>query len=116
MIIYGLSTCSTCQKALKALEAERKDVHFRDIRSEPLSETELAELVVEFGDRLVDRTTNDYRALNDWLKNSEVEAQISAKPKVMARPVIRDGDEFHLGWDADVQKAVLAGASNGDPS
>lgn len=109
MIVYGLSTCSTCQKALKALEAEGKDVSFRDVRSEPLSEEELAELVAEFGDRLVDRTTNDYRALNDWLKNSEAEAQISAKPKVMARPVIRDGDAFYLGWDKDVQNAVLSG-------
>lgn len=109
MIVYGLSTCSTCQKALKALEAEHKDVSFRDVRSEPLSETELAELVAEFGDRLVDRTTNDYRALNDWLKNSEAEAQIAAKPKVMARPVIRDGDAFYLGWNEDIQKALLNG-------
>ncbi|AXI49005.1 hypothetical protein C1J03_19990 [Sulfitobacter sp. SK012] len=109
MIIYGLSTCSICQKAQKALEAERKDITFRDIRSDPLSEAELADLIVEFGDRLVDRTSNDYRALNDWLKNSEAEAQISAKPKVMARPVIRDGDTYYLGWDDAVQKALLTG-------
>lgn len=107
MILYGLSTCSICQKAIKALEAERRDVAFRDIRAEPLSEAELAELIVEFGDRLVDRTSNDYRALNDWLKNSEAEAQIAAKPKVMARPVIRDGDAFYLGWDDTVQAALL---------
>jgi arsenate reductase-like glutaredoxin family protein len=109
MIIYGLSTCSVCQKAQKALEAVRKDVQFRDVRADPLSETELAELIVEFGDRLVDRKSNDYRGLNDWLKNSEAEAQIAAKPKVMARPVIRDQDKFYLGWDEDVQKALLEG-------
>ena len=109
MMIYGLSTCAVCQKARKALEAEGKSVTFRDVRAEPLSEAELAELIAEFGDRLVDRTTNDYRALSDWLKNSEVEAQISAKPKVMARPVIRDQNALYLGWDGAVQKAVLAG-------
>lgn len=109
MIIYGLSTCAVCQRARKALEAEGKDVSFRDIRSEPLSASELAELVVEFGDRLVDRKSNDYRALNKWLKNSEAEAQIQAQPKVMARPVIRDGDAFYLGWDEAVQKALLPG-------
>ncbi|MFZ7090040.1 arsenate reductase family protein [Primorskyibacter sp. 2E233] len=109
MIIYGLSTCAVCQRARKALEAEGKDVSFRDIRSEPLSASELAELVVEFGDRLVDRKSNDYRALNDWLKNSEAEAQIQAQPKVMARPVIRDGNAFYLGWDEAVQKALLPG-------
>lgn len=108
MIIYGLSTCSICQKARKALEAEGKDVSFRDIRAEPLSEAELAELIAEFGDRLVDQNTNDYRALNDWLKNSEAEAQISAKPKVMARPVIRDQSTLYLGWDEAVQNALLS--------
>jgi arsenate reductase-like glutaredoxin family protein len=107
MMIYGLSTCSDCQKARKALEAVRKDVEFRDIRADPLSEDELATLIAEFGDRLVDRKSSDYRALNEWLKNSEAEAQISAKPKVMARPVLQDGDNWYLGWDEAVQKAVL---------
>ena len=109
MMIYGLSTCAICQKALKALEAEGRDVSFRDVRADPLSEAELADLITEFGDRLVDRKSNDYRALNNWLKNSEAEAQISAQPKVMARPVIRDQDRFYLGWDETVQKALLSG-------
>ena len=109
MIIYGLDTCPICQKARKALEAEGKDVSFRNIRAEPLSEAELADLIAEFGDRLVDRKTNDYRALNDWLKYSEAEAQISAKPKVMARPIIRDGDIFYLGWDEAIQEALFLG-------
>jgi arsenate reductase (glutaredoxin) len=109
MIIYGLSTCSLCQKALKALEADGKDVQFRDVRAEPLSEAELAELIAEFGDRLVDRSTNDYRGLSAWLKESEADAQISAKPKVMARPVIRDQNSYYLGWDETVQQALLEG-------
>lgn len=107
MIIYGLSTCARSQRARKAMEAEGKDVTFRDVRADPLSEAELAELIAEFGDRLVDRTSNDYRGLNDWLKNSEAEAQIAAQPKVMTRPVIRDGESFYLGWDEDIQKDLL---------
>ena len=91
------------------MEAEGKEVIFRDVRAEPLSEAELAELIAEFGDRLVDRKSNDYRALNDWLKNSEAEAQISARPKVMARPVIRDQEVLYLGWDEAVQRALLPG-------
>jgi len=107
MIVYGLSTCALCQKARKALDAEGAEVIFRDVRAEPLSEAELAELIAEFGDRLVDRKSSDYRGLNDWLKNSDAEAQISAQPKVMARPVIRHGDAYYLGWDEGVQKALL---------
>tara|TARA_R110002110_G_C13253710_1_gene700208 strand:- start:38 stop:367 length:330 start_codon:yes stop_codon:yes gene_type:complete len=107
MMIYGLQTCATCQKARKALEAKGITVTFRDVRADPLSEAELSELIAEFGDRLVDQKSNDYRALNNWLKNSEAEAQIAAQPKVMARPVIRDGDTFFLGWDQTVQDALL---------
>ncbi|WP_448325763.1 arsenate reductase family protein [Sulfitobacter sp. M13] len=107
MMIYGLQTCATCQNARKALEANGITVAFRDVRADPLSEAELSELIAEFGDRLVDRKSNDYRALNNWLKNSEAEAQIAAQPKVMARPVIRDGDTFFLGWDDAVQEALL---------
>lgn len=106
MIIYGLNTCAICQKARKALATQGNDVSFRDIRADPLTEAELTELIAEFGDRLVDRTSNDYRGLNTWLKNSEAEAQIAAQPKVMARPVIRDGDVLYLGWDQAVQDAL----------
>ncbi|KIN77566.1 ArsC family protein [Sulfitobacter mediterraneus KCTC 32188] len=91
------------------MEADGKDVQFRDVRAEPLSEAELAELIAEFGDRLVDRSTNDYRGLSAWLKESEADAQISAKPKVMARPVIRDQNSYYLGWDEAVQQALLEG-------
>ncbi|WP_298258026.1 glutaredoxin domain-containing protein [uncultured Litoreibacter sp.] len=108
MLIYGISTCPQCGRARKDLEAAGKQVEFRDVRAEPLSEAELEELITEFGDRLVDRTTNDYRGLNDWLKNSEAEAQIAAKPKVMARPIIRDGDALYLGWDDTVRDALIA--------
>ncbi len=109
MIIYGLTTCSACQKACAALAAEGVEVEFRDVRAEPLSKEELGELIAEFGDRLVDRTTNDYRGLNTWLKNAEAEAQIAAQPKVMARPVIRDGGALYLGWNEEVENAVLGG-------
>lgn len=108
MIVYGLHTCAKSQNACKALEAAGKEVDFRDIREQPLTEAELAELIAEFGDRLVDRTTNDWRSLTDWLKHSEAEAQLAAKPKLMTRPVIRDGDVFYLGWDEAVREALFS--------
>ncbi|SNR40726.1 arsenate reductase family protein [Puniceibacterium sediminis] len=107
MIIYGLTTCPICQKARKALDANRAGVQFRDVRSEPLNPEELAELIYEFGDKLVDRTSHDWRGLSDWLKHSEAEDQIAAQPKVMARPVIRNGDKLYLGWDEAVQATLL---------
>ena len=73
-------------ESAKTLELVGNKITFQDLRAEPLAEAELEELLVELGDRFEDRTTNDYRALNTWLKNSEANAQISSKPKVMATP------------------------------
>jgi arsenate reductase len=107
MILYGISTCDTCKKALKALEAAGKDVTFRDIRADPLTEDEIAELVTEFGDAIINRQSTTWRGLSDWLKASEPEAQLAAQPTLMKRPVIRDEDRLLLGWGADVQGKLL---------
>ena len=90
-------------ESAKTLELVGNKITFQDLRAEPLAEAELEELLVELGDRFVDRTTNDYRALNTWLKNSDVGAQISSKPTVMVHPVIQDEDHFYLGWTDEVQ-------------
>ncbi len=107
MILYGISTCDTCKKALKALQAADKPVTFRDIRAEPLSEDEIAELVTEFGDAIINRQSTTWRGLSDWLKASDPEAQLAAQPTLMKRPVIRDEDRLHIGWGADVQGRLL---------
>ncbi|WP_430463495.1 arsenate reductase family protein [Tabrizicola sp.] len=106
MILYGIPTCDSCKKALKALEAAGHVVQFRDIRKNPLTEAEIAEIVGEFGDRAVNKQSTTYRAFSDFLRESEPEAQIAAQPTVMKRPVIR-AEKWHLGWDASVQAALL---------
>ncbi|MFN7052418.1 MAG: arsenate reductase family protein [Gemmobacter sp.] len=107
MILYGIPTCDTCKKALKALEAAGLAVTFRDVRKEPLSGAEITRLVDEFGDRLVNKSSTTYRGFNDFLKASEAEAQIAAQPAVMKRPVIDTGEKLLLGWGDDVQAALL---------
>ena len=83
-------------ESAKTLELVGNKITFRDLRAEPLTEAELEDLLVKLGKHLANRTTNDYRALNTWLKYSEVDTQISSKPKVMAHPVIQDEDHFYL--------------------
>jgi arsenate reductase (glutaredoxin) len=107
MILYGIPTCDTCKKALKALQAAGHDVTFRDVRANPLTSAEIDEIVVEFGDRVINKTSTTYRAFSDFLKASDPEAQIAAQPTVMKRPVIRNGAEWHLGWDDAVQANLL---------
>lgn len=107
MILLGISTCDTCKKAVKALQSAGHDVTFRDIRAEPLTTAEIFEIVTEFGDRAINKSSTTYRGFSDFLKMSEPEAQIAAQPAVMKRPVIRNGADWHIGWDEAVQAKLL---------
>ncbi len=107
MNLYGISTCDTCKKALKALAAAGHQVRFRDLRQEPLNDTEISGIVTEFGDRVINKQSTTYRGFSDFLKASEAEAQIKAQPTVMKRPLIEAKGVWTLGWDADVQAKWL---------
>lgn len=108
MIVYGISTCDTTKKAIKALERAGREVTFRDVRATPLSEAEIDRLVVEFGDQLINRQSTTYRGFSEFLRASDPEAQIAAQPAVMKRPVIEDQGRFWLGWDAATEAALTA--------
>jgi arsenate reductase len=108
MILYGISTCDTCKRALKTLQAAGKDVTFRDIRATPLTEAEIETIVHEFGSRAVNQQSTTYRAFNDFLKASDPEAQIAAQPTVMKRPIIHDGTRWYLGWDSATEAALTS--------
>ena len=107
MILYGISTCDTCKRAIKTLESAGKTVTFRDIRRDPLSESEINEIVMEFGSRAVNTQSTTYRAFSDFLKASDPEDQIKAQPTVMKRPVIKS-DRWYLGWDEATEAALTA--------
>ncbi len=104
--LYGLSTCDTCKLAQKALVRAGRQVTFRDVRADPLTEAEIAAIVGAFGDRVVNRQSTTWRSMGAFLKAADAEAQIAAAPAVMKRPVIRDGESWHLGWDSATEAAL----------
>lgn len=106
MILYGISTCDTCKKAIKALTAAGHAPQFRDIRAQPLTPGEIDQIVTEFGSKAVNTQSTTYRSFSDFLKASEPEAQIAAQPTVMKRPVITVQGKWYLGWDDVVQQAL----------
>ena len=108
MILYGLSTCDTTKKALKALQRAGKDVVFRDVRAQPLTSAEIDAIITEFGDRAVNKQSTTYRGFSDFLRESEADAQIAAQPTVMKRPIVQDGTEWYLGWDAAIEAKLTA--------
>ncbi|MDG1378316.1 MAG: ArsC/Spx/MgsR family protein [Yoonia sp.] len=106
-MLYGISTCSDCNRARKVFAEAGVDITFRDVRAEPMSEAEWATLLAEFGDTLVDRKSQAFRNLNAWMRESEADAQLADTPALMARPVITDGVRYTLGWDEAAQSVWL---------
>lgn len=107
MILYGLTGCDTCRKALKAIRAAGREVAFRDVRAEPLSAEERRELLYVFGDRLINRASATWRGLSDEARRDDAGDLLRRYPALMKRPVIRDGASFHIGWNADTQALAL---------
>lgn len=102
MIVYGLKTCDTCRKALKALpEAE-----LRDVRSDGVPETVLREAYDRFGAALVNTRSTTWRTLGEAERASAPLDLLAAHPTLMKRPLIARGDEMWLGWGKDVQAAL----------
>ena len=100
MIIYGISTCDTCKKAMKALADHAPTL--RDVRADPLTEAEIAEFTAEFGNEIVNRNSTTWRAASDWLRASDAEEQIRQLPTLMKRPVIRSDAGLTLGWSDEI--------------
>lgn len=106
LAMYGLSHCSTCQKAQAALEEAGWTVDFRDVKDAPLTDQERARLVAEFGDKLVNRASLTWRAMSEDERAEEPVAMLGARPSVMKRPAIVAGNQRLLGWTANVKRTL----------
>lgn len=100
--IYGLPTCDTCRKARKALP----EAQFRDIRAAPLTDTEIATFLEQFGEQLVNRASTTWRSLSEDERQKSPQALLAAHPALMKRPVTRAGGVLYLGWNPDVRRAL----------
>ncbi len=111
VILYGVSTCESCRKARKILESNGLVLRFRDVRSEPLTRTDIARFLAAFGPRLVNTRSTTWRALSDAERSADPADLLVAHPALMKRPVIEAGENLKLGWDAAAQMVHL-GDSN----
>lgn len=99
--VYGIKTCDTCRKAVKAL-----DVELHDIRTSPLSMAQLAQFHEAFGDALLNTRSTTWRGLSDEERALAPLDLLAAHPTVMKRPVIDRDGTLYLGWGKDVQAAL----------
>lgn len=109
--VYGLKNCDTCRKALKWLDAEGLEHHFKDVRTEGLESATIARWITVVGwEVLLNRRGTTWRTLSDADKR-EVDANkakelMMAHPALIKRPVFDDGEMVVVGFKDDVQTAL----------
>ncbi|MGD9918569.1 MAG: ArsC/Spx/MgsR family protein [Paenirhodobacter sp.] len=106
MIVYGIKSCDTVKKAMKALEAAGHAPVLRDVRAAPLSPEEIAEFEAAFGAKLINRASTTWRGLDEAERAQPAAELLAAHPTLMKRPVIR-GRSLTIGWDKAAQEAQL---------
>ncbi|MBE0413271.1 arsenate reductase family protein [Yoonia sp.] len=103
MRFFGLKSCDTCRKAIKALQAAGHRPKVIDVRADGLSDDDRAQIMTRFGDAAINRASTTWRGLSDAEKAADPATLLGAHPTLLKRPVIVDGDDWTIGWKADVQ-------------
>lgn len=104
--MYGLSYCSTVQKARAALESAGWEIQFHDVKEAPPSKAEWSRMLNVFGDKLVNRASLTWRGMTEEERQSEAVDMLAARPALMKRPAIEVHGQFLLGWTANVKRAL----------
>ena len=102
MILYGLKTCDTCRKALKAFP----DVELKDVRADGVPASVLARAHAQFGGDLLNTRSTTWRGLSEAERAGAALDLIAAHPALMKRPLIEAHGTLYLGWGKDVQAAL----------
>lgn len=104
--------CTTCRKAKEYLERLGADFELRSLDAQPLSETELDQLI---GSRDYQQFLNPrnklYRAQNMGEKpptRAEAIKLMAKTPNLIRRPVVVRGDEIVLGFDEQALRSLMA--------
>lgn len=107
--LYGLKSCDTCKKALKALQAAGHDPAFVDVRAEADLDAKLPVWLAAAGpDALINTRSTTWRGLSEVERaraQSDPQGLLKAHPALIKRPVIERGDAVSVGWTKDVQAA-----------
>jgi len=103
MQLYGIKSCDTCRKALKALEG----VEFVDGRADGIEDSVLAQAWEHFGDALLNTRSTTWRGLSEPERAGAPLDLIKAHPTLMKRPLIVDkAGQMYLGWTPATRTAL----------
>ncbi len=106
MTVWGLKSCDTCRRALRALSAAGFAPRFVDLRADGVTPDDLARFHAKFGADLVNRRSATWRGLDAAARTRPAVLLIGQHPALMKRPVIEHGGRLLLGWAGDVRAAL----------
>jgi len=99
---FYLSTCSTCARIMKEIKIDKADIKLREIKSEPITEKEIDEMIRLAGsaEALFSRVALKYRAwgLNEKkLTEKDYRSYILEEYTFLKRPVLVLGKNIYVG-------------------
>ena len=107
LTVYGLTKCSTCQKAIAEMADMGHEVDFRDVRDDGISADTLRAALETIGERkLLNRASYTWRGLSEEARAGEPLQLLKDNPSLMKRPLIDTGTELFAGW-TKASKAAL---------
>jgi Spx/MgsR family transcriptional regulator len=103
LTVYGIKNCDSMKKAFQWLDAEAIPYTFIDFKTSPPTADLISTWLEVVGDRLVNTRGPSYRQLPDALKaefrgQARIDA-IVAKPTLIKRPLLVNGQSMTVGFD-----------------
>ena len=110
--VYGISSCDTCRKARKWLEAQGIEYRWSDLREQiPGRETLERWLNAAGRDRIVNRRSATWRGLDEQhrpaLDSSDLPKLLLEYPTLIKRPVFERAGEFRVAFDDAARRWLL---------
>ena len=103
MLIYGLKNCDKCRAARKVLQ----NADFIDIRDTPFSRIEVASLIDNYGQDIINKKSTTWRSLSEIDKQLATTDLLETSPTLLKRPIIKyQYDNYCFGWTSDIIKKL----------
>ncbi|TVQ75228.1 MAG: Spx/MgsR family RNA polymerase-binding regulatory protein [Balneolaceae bacterium] len=113
--VIGITNCDTIKKTKEWLSEKGISYSFRDLKKDPLSPNELAELVMRAGlDTLVNRKGRKWKMLglsDKELSDNDLFEVLLEHQTMIKRPVLRKGEAIMVGFDEDALQNFIEGES-----
>lgn len=114
--LYGLTQCSTCQKAIKWLDRHAVEHRFVDYRAAPIDAPTLKDWAAQLGgfDKLVNRSGMTWRNLAPARKTPGSDPEwlllIREYPALVRRPVsVLDDGSIRVGFSDKLYQGLFGG-------